>query len=53
LFTDNTQHRQGPERADTEFTLETSPVTMAELDGDCHRHALIPGCIEVGAVVPC
>jgi hypothetical protein len=30
-----TPHRQEPERADTEFTLETSAVTMAELDGDC------------------
>jgi hypothetical protein len=39
--------------ADTELTLETSAVTMAELDGDCQRHALIPGPIVIGAVVPC
>jgi hypothetical protein len=39
--------------ADTEFTLETSAVTIAELDGACQAYALLPGQIEVGALVPC
>jgi hypothetical protein len=41
------------EFAQPAFTLQTSAVTLAELDGDCQRHALLPGRIEVGAVVPC
>jgi hypothetical protein len=52
-LTDNPQHSQEPEMAETEFTVETSPVTMAELDGDCQAYAFRPGHIEVGAQVPC
>jgi hypothetical protein len=39
--------------ADTEFPLETSAVTIAELNGDRQAYALLPGHIEVGAQVPC
>lgn len=33
--------------------LQTSPLTIAELDGDCQDYAFLPGHIEVGAEVPC
>lgn len=33
--------------------LHTSPLTIAELDGECQPVAFLPGHIEVGAVVPC
>ena len=38
---------------DTDFTLQTSPVTLAVLDGDCQHHALIPGHIPAGTRVAC
>jgi len=38
----------------TEFTLETSAVTLAELDTDtCPRHVFLPGHLDAGAEVPC
>lgn len=38
---------------DTEFTLQTSSVTLAVLDDACQHHALIPGHIPAGTRVAC
>lgn len=37
----------------SESALRSTPVTIAELDNGCQRYALLPGHIDVGAVVPC
>ena len=42
-----------PEFVQPASALQTSAVTVAELDGDCQRRALLPGHIEAGARVPC
>jgi len=42
------------ETTQTQFALETSPVTLAELDTDtCPRHVFLPGHLDAGAEVPC
>ncbi|MGH3778370.1 MAG: hypothetical protein ACRDRR_21950 [Pseudonocardiaceae bacterium] len=33
--------------------LQTSPITVAELDGACQRFVFIPGHLDVGATVRC